>query len=105
MLALGAQAVALTSGPGGVLVAETDGEIEVAAYEPPRVVDQTGAGDVLAGTTAARLALGDDLVLAVQHGAAAAALSLQGAGGTGHLATLDEVRRLVADRTPSGVTT
>lgn len=105
VLALGAQAVALTSGPGGVLVAETDGEIEVAAYEPPRVVDQTGAGDVLAGTTAARLALGDDLVLAVQHGAAAAALSLQGAGGTGHLATLDEVRRLVADRTPSGVTT
>ena len=47
------------------------------------VVDQTGAGDVLAGTVAAWIALGDGLLRAVRIGVAAAALSVQGLGGTG----------------------
>jgi len=96
---LGAAAVAVTCGSDGVVVAAGDSEVEFPAFDPPRVVDQTGAGDVLTGATAARLALGDDLVVAVRYGAAAAALSLQGAGGTGFLATLDDVRRLIGGRT------
>jgi len=95
---LGAESVAVTCGPDGVVVATKDDVVEVEAFDPPGVVDQTGAGDVLTGTAAARLALGDDLVLAVRCGAAAAALSLQGSGGTGYLASLDEVRRLLGER-------
>lgn len=97
---LGAFSVALTRGADGVVVADRDGFVELPAFHPPHVVDQTGAGDVLTGTTAARLAAGDDLVTAVRHGAAAAALSLQGAGGTGYLASLEEVRAVLAVEAP-----
>jgi len=97
---LRAACVALTCGADGVLVADGDVLVELPAFDPLDVVDQTGAGDVLTGTTAARLAAGDDLVTAVRHGAAAAALSLQGEGGTGYLASLDEVRAVLADEAP-----
>jgi sugar/nucleoside kinase (ribokinase family) len=85
---LGARAVAVTLGERGVLVA---GEASDGAWLPaaraPRVVDTTGAGDVLAGTAAARLALGDDVPAAVRAGMTAAAASLGAPGGTGWLAT------------------
>lgn len=97
---LGALSVALTRGADGVVVADRDVFVELPAFHPPHVVDQTGAGDVLTGATAARLAVGDDLVTAVRHGAAAAALSLQGAGGTGYLASLEEVRAVLAVEAP-----
>lgn len=98
---LGAQSVAVTCGSDGVVVASEGDIVEVEAFDLPRVVDQTGAGDVLTGTTVARLALGDDLVVAVRYGAAAAAMSLQGSGGAGFFATFDEVRRLVDERVVS----
>ena len=59
------------------------------------VVDQTGAGDVFAGTVAARLTLGDELLEAVRLGVAAAALSLSGQGGTGYLPRIEETRALL----------
>ena len=49
----------------------------------PAIVDATGAGDAFAGTLAARLALGAELLDAVGEGVAAAARSLGGRGGTG----------------------
>jgi 2-dehydro-3-deoxygluconokinase len=100
---LGAIGVALTRGAEGVLVSDDSTVIEVPAFAVAEIVDQTGAGDVLAGTIAARLALGDDLETAVRLGAAAAAWSLGGAGGTGRLATLEQSRALVADRTRAEV--
>jgi 2-dehydro-3-deoxygluconokinase len=45
---------------------------------------------VLVGTTAARLALGDDPDGALATGVAAAALSVSGMGGTGYLPRLEE---------------
>jgi 2-dehydro-3-deoxygluconokinase len=92
--ALGAEAVALTRGADGVRVLDHEKAFEISAFAVEEIVDQTGAGDVLAGTVAARLALGDDVALAVRLGAAAAALSLQGHGGTGHLASLEQTRAL-----------
>jgi 2-dehydro-3-deoxygluconokinase len=56
------------------------------------VVDQTGAGDTFAGTVVGRLAAGDDLQSAVRLGVAAAALSVQGQGGTGFVPTLEQTR-------------
>ena len=93
---LGAAAVAVTCGDDGVVADFGDGPVRVPPLDAPSVIDTTGAGDVLAGTTAARLALGDPLPEALQLGMAAAALSLAGAGGTGRLATLAQSRELAA---------
>jgi len=92
--ALGAQAVALTCGDRGAVLDDGTAVHEFLAATAPSIVDQTGAGDVLVGTVCARLALGDPLPDAVRAGVAAAALSLQGIGGTGYIATWDETRRL-----------
>jgi 2-dehydro-3-deoxygluconokinase len=82
---LGAAAVAVTVGARG-LYAETAAESVWLPAEPAaEVVDSTGAGDVLAGTAAARLALGDDLLAALGRGVSAAARSVAGPGGTGWL--------------------
>jgi 2-dehydro-3-deoxygluconokinase len=89
---LGVQAVALTRGVEGVLLDDGGRFVEVPVIPAPAVVDQTGAGDSFAGTVAARLALGDELVDAVRLGVAAASLSVGGLGGTGHVATLEETR-------------
>jgi 2-dehydro-3-deoxygluconokinase len=95
VLALGCASVALSCGPSGVVLADAKGTTEVPGATAPQVVDQTGAGDCLTGTIAARLALGDPLEVAVQLGVAAAALSVQGQGGTGYLASVEEMRAVL----------
>lgn len=87
----GAVAVAVTCGAAGVHV-DADTVHWQPAYPAPRVVDQTGAGDVFAGTVTARLALGDDLTTAVRIGTAAASLAVGGVGGSGGIAPLKAVR-------------
>ena len=89
---LGASAVAVTLGAEGVLLDDGGEPEHEPALPPPSVVDQTGAGDCLVGTLAARLALGDDLRTAVRLGCAAASLSLQGQGGSGFVPTLAQAR-------------
>ncbi|MDQ6714710.1 MAG: carbohydrate kinase family protein, partial [Actinomycetota bacterium] len=96
--ALGSTSTVLTCGREGALVAADGTRYRVPAPAAPRVVDQTGAGDCLTGTLAARLALGDSLVDAVRLAVAAAALSVQGQGGTGHVPTLEETRRMIRDQ-------
>ncbi|TVT05271.1 sugar kinase [Amycolatopsis bartoniae] len=88
---LGARAVAVTCGSSGVHVSTAAGERWHEAVPAPEVVDQTGAGDVFAGTATARLALGDSVADAARIGAAAASLSVGGQGGTGRIAPLPEV--------------
>jgi 2-dehydro-3-deoxygluconokinase len=95
-LSLGARAAAVTRGPDGIVLDRGDGPIGLPALPAPAIVDSTGAGDVFAGTIAARLALGDELIDSVRLGAAAAALSLSGQGGTGRVAALAEVREHLA---------
>ena len=97
---LGAAAVAVTCGEDGVYADLGDGPVHLPPMRARSVVDTTGAGDVLAGTTAARLALGDPLLEALHLGMAAATLSLSGAGGTGRLATLVQSRELARRRPP-----
>jgi 2-dehydro-3-deoxygluconokinase len=90
---LGAGAVAVTCGDRGVHVSPGTGPDRFQPAVPaPAVIDQTGAGDVFAGTVTARLALGDTLDDAVRLGAAAASLAVGGQGGTGFIADLQEVR-------------
>ena len=91
-LSLGAGAAVVTRGGEGAVLDRGDGPVPVPPASAPEIVDATGAGDVLAGTIAARLALGDDLDVAARLGVSAAALSLAGQGGTGHLAPLHATR-------------
>jgi 2-dehydro-3-deoxygluconokinase len=94
---LGAGAVAVTCGADGVLI--DDGQQQrISAAPAPVLTDQTGAGDVFAGTLAGRLALGDTLAEAARLGVAAASLSLAGQGGTGLIPTLAQTRTHAAGR-------
>ncbi|MFJ6793349.1 PfkB family carbohydrate kinase [Streptomyces sp. NPDC091268] len=94
--ALGARAVAVTSGADRLLLADGD----TARFHPvpvnPRPVDATGAGDCFTGTTTARLVLGDRLADAVAYGLAAASLSVSGRGGTGAVPAFADTAALAA---------
>ena len=80
VVSLGAEGAVVVSGP-----ADGRRELRVSA---PRVeaVDTTGAGDVLVGTIAARLAEGADLSAAVAEACRAAAGAVTTAGARGYLA-------------------
>lgn len=92
VLALGAGAVAVTCGSSGVRVVAEGASWWQPSVPAPSVVDQTGAGDVFAGTLTARIALGDKLSEAVLLAAAAASLAVGGVGGTGLIPGLDRTR-------------
>lgn len=66
------RSVVVTSGPHGAWIVDASGEHFVGAVPVHEVYDTTGAGDEFAGTVAATLARGGELVAAVQAGAAAA---------------------------------
>lgn len=100
---LGADAVAVTLGADGILLDDGGVTRRIPAVRAPVLVDQTGAGDSLVGTVAGRLSLGDTLVDAIRLGSAAASLSLQGQGGTGFVASLEQIRRhLTESELPAG---
>jgi 2-dehydro-3-deoxygluconokinase len=92
LVELGVQSAVVTRGRHGSLVLMDDRVVDVPAAPAPQVHDATGAGDVFAGTLAAGLARGPLSVELVRTASAAAALSLAGQGGTGRLASADEVR-------------
>jgi 2-dehydro-3-deoxygluconokinase len=89
---LGARAVAVTCGAAGILLDDGGRQEHLAAVPAPVVTDQTGAGDVFAGTLAGRLAVGDKFAEAAGLAAAAASLSLGGRGGTGFIPDLAQTR-------------
>jgi 2-dehydro-3-deoxygluconokinase len=98
---LGSPGVVMTCGPEGALVV-TGGRVHrIPGVQAPEVVDQTGAGDCLTGTLAARLSAGDSLLEAARLATAAASLSVQGRGGTGFVPTLQESRRAMAEAWPA----
>jgi ribokinase len=79
LLALGVEAVALTLGREGALVATAEGTERVRAF-PVRSVDSTAAGDVFNGALAVALAEGRALLDAARFACAAAALSVKRRG-------------------------
>jgi 2-dehydro-3-deoxygluconokinase len=91
---LGAGAVAVTCGAESLVAASPEGEFTLPVPHIPDALDATGAGDVFAGTLAARLALGDRFQEAVSLGIGAASLSLAGRGGTGHIPALADTRSI-----------
>jgi 2-dehydro-3-deoxygluconokinase len=103
LLGWGARAAVVTCGADGAFLAAGDRVDHLSAVPAVKVIDQTGAGDVFAGTLTARLALGDSLWDATTLALAAASLSVQGRGGTGHIPALAETRaHLAASRAEVG---
>ncbi len=78
-LELGAEIVALTLGPNGVLVA-TPSQRRIVAGKSVQAVDATGAGDVFDGAFLAEIANGRSPMQAAEYANAAAALSTTGYG-------------------------
>jgi 2-dehydro-3-deoxygluconokinase len=79
LLGLGAKAVVITLGRGGVALATREG-LEHIPGRPVAAVDATGAGDAFTGALLAELARGETLAGAARFANAAAALSTLGYG-------------------------
>jgi 2-dehydro-3-deoxygluconokinase len=88
-------AVAVTRGDAPLLLTDGGQTTEHPAVRMPTPVDSTGAGDILLGTLAARLALGESLAAAAPLAVVAAGLSTRHRGGAPR-ATLDEIRAALA---------
>jgi len=88
--------VVVTLGSDGALVADDVRRTLIPALPVASVVDTTGAGDALAGATAAALAAGEPLQTAVRLGVAAAGIAVGAAGARGALATRDEAQAALA---------
>jgi 2-dehydro-3-deoxygluconokinase len=103
-LGLGAAAVAVTMGANGVLFDDGLRCVLLPPFPARRIVDATGAGDVLAGVATARIVQGQDVVEAVRDGMAAATISVAHRGGTGHVPTMAEIAALRSEHasTPAG---
>lgn len=86
--------VVVTAGEQPLVVATPDGRISHPVRPSPGFVDPTGAGDVLIGTLAARLALGDPLTAALPEAMTAAALSTAHRGGAPRATRAEVLARL-----------
>jgi 2-dehydro-3-deoxygluconokinase len=92
LMRTGTAIVAVTCGAEGMHLQDGADSHWIDAVPAPSVVDQTGAGDALVGTLAARLVLGDSAEVAARTAAAAASLVVGGRGGTGLVPTLEQTR-------------
>lgn len=90
-------AVVLTLGPAGVLFRTAERNLSQPAY-PVETVDTTGAGDTFTGYFLATLMKTQQVELALQTAAAAAALSVTQPGAATSIPTLHDVNQFLATR-------
>ncbi len=98
LFALGARAVVVTEGSRGATLHRDGADHRTRVHIAPFAVspvDTTGAGDTFCGSLCARLAAGDDLVVALRWAAAAAALSTTRAGAVPSIPLAAEVDAFV----------
>jgi adenosine kinase len=86
------EAVVVTRGEKGASVLTRDGQIDVPAVKPHRIVDPTGVGDAYRGGFMKGLAVGAGYETCARLGSVAAAYALEHLGGLSHAYTLDEFR-------------
>jgi ribokinase len=90
------QAVLVTVGEAGVLVATEEETRLVPSFSAPKVVDTVGAGDCFCGNFAASLADGVNIFDAASWGAAAASLSVQVQGAAASMPARLETQALIS---------
>jgi adenosine kinase len=86
------EAVVVTRGEKGASVLTRDGQIDIPAVKPHRIVDPTGVGDAYRGGFMKGLAVGAGYETCARLGSVAAAYALEHLGGLSHAYTLDEFR-------------
>ena len=94
--AMGAGAVVVTLGERGALYHDGARCEHVPAAYAGEVVETTGAGDAFNGALAVALVRGDDPVVAVRFGCAAAGISVTRPGTAPSMPTLHEIEALMA---------
>jgi ribokinase len=77
---LGPRAVIVKRGSEGAYAVSDEGEVEVPAFPPPRVVDTTGAGDAFAAGLIASLARGYSFKYALRYASLVAAIKVSRLG-------------------------
>jgi len=80
----------ITKGEHGSSIITADGQVDVAAVAPRRVVDPTGVGDAFRGGLIKGMAMGLPAHIAAQLGSVAATYALEHLGGLSHAYTLSE---------------
>jgi pseudouridine kinase len=93
----GAQAVVVTLGAHGVLVADANGPVAIPA-PPAKVVDVTGAGDALIAGTLFGLLVGEPLRAAVRTGTIVASLTIEAPTTVAAGLSAERVRGVSAER-------
>ncbi len=94
LLGLGAHAVVVTLGSRGADVHSPNGVTHIDAFAV-KAIDTTAAGDSFCGALCARLAAGDELLIALRFAAAAGALCTTKAGAVPSIPTRTEIEELV----------
>jgi adenosine kinase len=87
-----AEVLIVTRGENGSTIYTRDGEEQVNAVPPSRIVDPTGVGDAFRGGLLKGMANGADYATSAQLGSVAAAYALEHLGGSSHSYTFDEFR-------------
>ncbi|MGE0593454.1 MAG: carbohydrate kinase family protein [Vicinamibacterales bacterium] len=85
-----AAALVVTRGENGSTIFVEDGQVDVPAVAPQRIVDPTGVGDAFRGGLLKGLVAGAGLTVAARMGSVAATWALEHLGGQSHAYTLDE---------------
>jgi adenosine kinase len=88
-----AEALIVTRGEHGSSVFTADGQADVRAVRPHRVVDPTGVGDAFRGGLMKGIALGMPYHVSAQIGSVAATFALEHLGGSSHAYTWGEFRQ------------
>ncbi|HJQ38461.1 MAG TPA: carbohydrate kinase family protein [Thermoanaerobaculia bacterium] len=87
-----AEVLIVTRGENGSTIFTRDGQTDVSAVTPHRIVDPTGVGDAYRGGLLKGMASGADYQTSAQLGSVAAAYALEHLGGSSHSYTMDEFR-------------
>jgi adenosine kinase len=87
-----AQTLIVTKGEHGSSVITRDGQIDVPAVAPSRIVDPTGVGDAFRGGLMRGISLGLPYETCARIGSVAATYALEHLGGLSHAYTWDEFK-------------
>ena len=87
-----ARTLIVTKGENGSSVITSEGQVDVPAVRPTRIVDPTGVGDAFRGGLMRGISLGLPYEVCAQMGSVAATYALEHMGGLSHAYTWDEFK-------------
>jgi adenosine kinase len=87
-----ARTLIVTKGENGSSVITSEGQVDVPAVTPTRIVDPTGVGDAFRGGLMRGISLGLPYEVCAQMGSVAATYALEHMGGLSHAYTWDEFK-------------